>query len=330
MLGYNRREEQTGQQCDMLPEELNPRSAETGQRLAAGEQPIAHALSGHSTVREVIVRHRETGEDRIIRYAAAPITVDNAVVGAVAIGTDVTERRAAESEEKRRAAFEQQLIGIVSHDLRNPLHTIRLSATHGLRSVSEAGQRRVLERIVLASNRAGRMIDDLLDFTSVRFGGGLGVQRKPVNLHVLVAQVVDEMVATRPERRVATEVSGDGGGLWDEDRLVQVLQNLVGNALQHTSEDVAVRVRTRGDAERVILDVHNGGPPIASDDLPSLFEPFQRGRGARSGAGRSMGLGLYITCHIVQAHGGTVTVRSTSEEGTTFTVTLPRHEKGAV
>jgi sigma-B regulation protein RsbU (phosphoserine phosphatase) len=227
---------------------------------------------------------------------------------------------------QRSSEFEQQLIGIVSHDLRNPLQAIRLSAAHGLKAAGpETRQRRSFERILSSSDRALRMINDLLDFTRVRLGGGIGVERgEAVDLHSLVAQVVDEVLVTRPERQVALERSGDAGGRWDADRLAQVVQNLVGNALQHTTEDVPVRVRTWGEGEDVVLEVHNGGAPIPAEDLPRLFEPFQRGSGARPDGGRSLGLGLHITYHLVQAHGGGIGVRSSADEGTTFTVRLPR------
>jgi signal transduction histidine kinase len=227
---------------------------------------------------------------------------------------------------RRSAEFEQQLIGIVSHDLRNPLQAIRLSAAHGLKGVGqETRQRRSFERILSSSDRALRMINDLLDFTRVRLAGGIGVERgEPVDLHSLVTQVVDEVLFTRPERQVVVESVGEVQGRWDADRLAQVVQNLVGNALQHTTEDVPVRVRTWGEGEDAVLEVHNGGAPIAAQDMPRLFEPFQRGSGARPDGGRSMGLGLHITYHLVQAHGGGIRVRSSADEGTTFTVRLPR------
>ncbi|QRO02163.1 PAS domain-containing sensor histidine kinase [Archangium violaceum] len=230
------------------------------------------------------------------------------------------------SEQKRGVEFEQQLIGIVSHDLRNPLQAIRLSATHGLKTGGlEPRQRRSFERILNSSDRALRMINDLLDFTRVRLGGGITVERgQAVDLHPLVAQVVDEVLVARPGRHVTMERSGDGRGSWDADRLSQVVQNLVLNALQHTTEDVPVRVRTWGEGEEVVLEVHNGGSPIPAEDLPRLFQPFQRGRNARPDGGRSMGLGLHITYHLVQAHGGGIRVRSSADEGTTFTVRLPR------
>ncbi|MGZ3460678.1 MAG: ATP-binding protein [Archangium sp.] len=225
----------------------------------------------------------------------------------------------------RDVSSEHQLIGVVSHDLRNPLQAISLSAALSLKSPGlDARQRRSFERIAASADRAMRMITALLDFTRVRLGSGIAIERGPVDLHSLVAQGVDEVLVSYPERHVSVEAVGDGRGCWDADRLSQVVQNLVGNALQHTTEDVAVRVRTRDEGPDVVLEVHNGGSPIAPEDLPRLFEPFQRGRNKRPEGGRSLGLGLHITYHLVQAHGGTVRVTSTAAEGTTFTVRLSR------
>jgi sigma-B regulation protein RsbU (phosphoserine phosphatase) len=84
-----------------------------------------------------------------------------------------------------------------------------------------------------------------------------------------------------------------------------------------------VRVKTQGDGSTLLLEIHNGGQPIAEDVLPRIFEPLERGSSLADSAGRSIGLGLYIVRHLVEAHGGTVSVRSTATEGTTFTVQLP-------
>jgi PAS domain S-box-containing protein len=258
-----------------------------------------------------------------------PLLRNGRVVGAALVVHDLTARKKVEAEEKKRSAFEQQLIGIVSHDLRNPLQAIRLSASLGLKAAGlETRQRRLFERIVASGDRALRMIEDLLDFTRVRLGGGIELIREPVDLHTLVTQVVDEVLVTRPERQVNVEALGDGRGLWDAGRLSQVVQNLVSNALQHTTEDTPVSVRTRAEGGDVVLEVHNGGPPIPPEDMPRLFEPFQRGQNKRPDGGRSMGLGLHITYHLVQAHGGSVHVVSTAAEGTTFTVRLSREAPG--
>jgi signal transduction histidine kinase len=106
--------------------------------------------------------------------------------------------------------------------------------------------------------------------------------------------------------------------------MAQVITNLVGNAVQHSPEGTPVRVGSRGRDGEVLLEVHNEGPPIPAEVLPTLFEPFRRGRSTGGGGMGSVGLGLYISRQLVEAHGGTIQVRSEQGEGTTFTVRLPR------
>jgi PAS domain S-box-containing protein len=322
LLGYTER-----RQFPVEPAEL-ARAFEL--RDAATHAPLSAlltALPSEPSVRELIVRNRESGAERFLRCSLAPVFDGDAALGALVVASDVTERASAQADERRRAEFEQQLIGIVSHDLRNPLQVIRFSAALGLKAAAgDARQSRHFERITSSSGRALRMIDDLLDFTRIRFAGGLTVEATQVDLHALTQRVVEEVVTTRPERKVEVETSGDGRGDWDPDRLHQIVQNLVSNALQHTTEDTPVRVRTRGEEDAVVLEIHNGGPGIPREDQAKLFEPFQRGT-RKSSSGRSMGLGLYITAHIVHAHGGSLQVESSDERGTTFRVRLPRTEQ---
>ena len=123
-------------------------------------------------------------------------------------------------------------------------------------------------------------------------------------------------------RRVQS--SGDGDGEWDPDRIAQVVQNLVTNALKYSPVGSAVHVETRGEDGFVILTVHNQGSPILPDALGRLFEPMKRATSGSDSASRSIGLGLYIVKHIVDAHQGSIEVDSNASVGTTFTVRLPK------
>jgi signal transduction histidine kinase len=234
------------------------------------------------------------------------------------------ELEALESKTRLRADFDRQLIGIVSHDLRNPLSAITLTASGMKRQVTEERHQRSLQRILVSAERATRMIHDLLDFTRAHHGGGIPIQRRATDLHEVVRTTVDETQASRPDRSIAIVQSGDGAGEWDPDRLAQVISNLLSNALQYSPPDAPVSVETRGEEDFVVLKVHNTGAPIAQELLPRLFEPMERGTEQAVNPERSIGLGLYIVRHIVLAHEGTVDVQSTATEGTTFTVRLPR------
>ena len=245
---------------------------------------------------------------------------------------DITERKRAEHERQRllqeareRAEFEQQLMGIVSHDLRNPLSAILMAGSLMLRREdTPPWLAKTAARIVSSAERAHRMIRDLLDFTQARMGAGIPVQPAPTDLHELATQVVEEARTAHPERVLEFVRLGDGHGVWDSDRIAQVLSNILGNALRYGREGMPVRVESEGLEDSVLLRVHNHGEPIAPALLPRLFEPLTRGGTRLMPSDRSIGLGLFIVRQLVLAHRGHVEVRSTAEDGTTFTVRLPR------
>jgi DNA-binding response OmpR family regulator/nitrogen-specific signal transduction histidine kinase len=242
------------------------------------------------------------------------------------IGTvqDVSARRRYEESARRQTEFEQQLVGIVSHDLRNPLQAMMMGAHAArLREDIDPGLAKILARIVSSGERAARMISDLLDFTQARAGGGLPLARSDTDLHEVARHTVGEVQMSAPNRTLWCEASGDGKGHWDPDRLAQVVTNLVTNALAYSPTGAPVTVRTVGEPHQMILEVHNLGPAIAADVVPTLFEPFRRGKGG-GGNHRSIGLGLYIVKQIAVAHGGAVEVESQPDTGTTVRIRLPR------
>jgi PAS domain S-box-containing protein len=235
------------------------------------------------------------------------------------------EAEAVRDELHRRAEFDKQLIGIVSHDLRNPMNAIGI-ATALLLNRGQLNEQsvRIVKRIMSSSDRAVRLIQDFLDFTKARVTGRIPVSPKPANIRELARQVFDEVLLTQPSRQATIVHEGEDEGTWDPDRLAQVIGNLLSNAFQHSPASSIVRLTTRGDHDGVNIDVHNEGTPISPDDLARLFEPFERGTDA-SASGRSIGLGLYISRQIIEAHGGRIEVRSVEGEETRFTVWLPRH-----
>jgi signal transduction histidine kinase len=227
-------------------------------------------------------------------------------------------------EAQEAVRMREDVVAVVSHDLRNPLNAITLTATLLTRR-DDLDERtaKAATRIFAAAERANRLIRDLLDFTQARVSG-IPVQPGPGDLHVLAAQVVEEVRSANPERRIELQLHGDGQGVLDPDRIGQVVANLVGNAVQHSPSESPVRVTSRGEGEGLMLEVHNGGVPIPAETLPGLFEPFRRGLGVKAGDGGSLGLGLFISRRIVEAHGGRIAVKSSAGEGTTFSVWLPR------
>ncbi|RKG65672.1 PAS domain S-box protein [Corallococcus sp. CA054B] len=273
--------------------------------------------------------HRVRYRDGLYRWhlvrAMSVRDAEGRIIKWVGTSMDVHELRQAQAQQQQRADFEQQLIGIVSHDLRNPVSAILLGAASLMRR-EELDERstKAVSRIQSAAERAHRMIRDLLDFTQARLGGGLHIQRRASDLHEIVDGVLEEIEATHPDREIRRRRSGSGLGAWDPDRLGQLAQNLVTNALKYSPRDTAVRVETHGEADAVTLSIHNEGAPIPPERMDRLFQPLQRPSGEVDHSSRSIGLGLYIVKQLVEAHGGIITVESTAEAGTTFTVRLPR------
>ena len=252
---------------------------------------------------------------------------DGSILRWFGTNTDIDDATRSRDVLRERAEYEQQLIGIVSHDLRNPIHAIGMSAALLLRRGNlDAQQGSAVARISSSALRAGRMIGDFLDFTQARSVGKIPVAPKPANLRELVQQVVDEVHLAHPDHAATVRHEGEETGSWDADRLSQLIGNLVGNAFQHSPADARVTVTSRGAADAVEVEIHNEGPPIPRELIGRLFEPFQRGTGARNPGG-SLGLGLFIAQRLAAAHGGEIEVSSTAEEGTRFVVRLPRFAK---
>ncbi|RKH46214.1 hybrid sensor histidine kinase/response regulator [Corallococcus sicarius] len=254
--------------------------------------------------------------------------VNGVLVCAFEVTDQVLARQASErlaAELQVRADVERQLIGIVSHDLRNPLNAILLSATTLLsRPELDERQEKVLRRMLKAAERMRRMVHDLLDFTQARLGTGLAVQRRLTDLNALVRQVVDEVALVHPGQEVHFVAEGEAQGVFDPDRIAQLLSNLLTNALVYGVPGLPVRVTTRAEASHLVLEVHNMGDPIPPERLERLFQSLERGAVLPAHSSRSIGLGLFIVESIVRAHGGTIRVHSTAEQGTTLRVSLPR------
>jgi len=143
-------------------------------------------------------------------------------------------------------------------------------------------------------------------------------------MHEIARHALDEVRARHSDRVFHLRCEGDGGGRWDSERLLQVLDNLLTNALKYGDIKSAITVRSRGLADEVVVDVHNWGNPISPELQVSLFEPYRVGLQSDSTAKVSLGLGLFIVREIARAHGGDVQVESSMESGTLFAVRIPR------
>ncbi|WP_071903091.1 ATP-binding protein [Cystobacter ferrugineus] len=254
---------------------------------------------------------------------------DGEVDGLGCVVVDITRQKQVEAELRRAGELRERLIGVVGHDLRNPLNAISISAGMLRRQEDlEADAQRAVERIQTSAARMARMLNDILDFARSNTDGGLPVHRERVNLHELCRSALEELQVTYAHQRLELDVRGDGWGWWDPDRLTQVVGNLVSNAVQHGRADTPVRVEVRDEGDEVLLAVHNEGEPIAPELRATLFQPFRHGAKGKASSS-SVGLGLYIVQQVAHAHGGEAQVNSSEHGHTVFTVRLPRGGEGA-
>ena len=315
LFGYPR-QEAIGHSIEML---MPPDRADDWRQILA--RVIAGERVGHIETR------RRTRDGRILDVSLTVSAVRDEggrIVGSAKIVRDITAERAARQESEKTREL---LLGTLSHDLRTPLNTINVSVHTLKRHAAEADQK-VLSRISNSTERMSRMIDQLLDFTQSRLGGGIPIHPQSVDLAAVCRTVADEFDALHPGRvRFSTE--GDLRGTWDGDRLAQALSNLLSNAFKYGDPGAPVALRGRCVDACVVVHVTNEGPEIPAPLRDVIFDPFQRGPAEQHRGIKGIGLGLYIAQQIVRAHHGDLTVHSAPAGGTTFAVRLPRSIEGA-
>jgi signal transduction histidine kinase len=275
-------------------------------------------------------------------FLGVPLVASGQVTGILAVGSPHTDLGPEENEwllsaladqaavalEKTRldeaSAFRERLIGIVGHDLRNPLSAIIMASNLLLVRYGLGEKETTLaRRIASSADRMNHIVAQLLDFTRTRLGGGIPLTLELTDLQQVGLQVVEELELAHPGVTLRLAPEGDLKGTWDRGRIAQVLSNLVSNAIQHGLAGAPIDIRARAEGDGVIFEVHNEGPAIAADTVAHIFDPFRRGN-AEDRQSSNLGLGLYIAQQIVLAHEGDISVRSVDPEGTTFLVRLPR------
>ncbi|MDQ6718076.1 MAG: HAMP domain-containing histidine kinase, partial [Gemmatimonadota bacterium] len=239
---------------------------------------------------------------------------------------DVTQRKRFEEEIRRGMQLRDDMVGIVSHDLRNPVAAVKMLAGAILRD-SGSGEsddlRHNLELIRTAAVQMETLISDLLDVTRLE-AGRLAVHPEPVAANLLVGKAIETLLPLAEEKGISVETRLDasaGDVLADEPRIHQVLANLIGNAIKFTPSGGCITVSTRVLEDSVEFCVEDTGPGIAADQLPHIFERYwQSRRTERHGAG----LGLPIAKGIIEAHNGTIRAESEAGGGARMYFTLGR------
>jgi signal transduction histidine kinase len=247
----------------------------------------------------------------VIRFDEA---IDQAVAESVQFFSDQMERA------------RDLLLGMLGHDMRNPLNTILITASHLVALNAGAEVSEAASRLIRSGASIKALLDDLVDFNRTKLGLGINITRANVNLATAFADELEELRGAHRGHQLELQVIGDTQGLWDGGRLRQLLRNLVSNAIKYGAQDRPVNVVLTGEESDVRLEVMNSGPAIEPSALDQIFDPLRRGPGQREShhIDEGLGLGLYIVREVARAHGGDVNVHSDSA-GTVFSVRLPRH-----
>jgi len=295
-----------------------------GRRLRdiLGDHPLCRSLEatagrGEDTVDEFVLG--PSGEQSLDLHATPLRGPAGQTSGAVAVVRDVTDLR-------RTERLRRELTANVSHELRTPLTAIKGFAETLLEGAmaDEATCRRFLTIIDSEATRLMNLVDDLMALSRLE-SKAVTMDLAPVRLDKLVGEALSRMRPQAERRHIALQAAGEvpGDVMADPDRLLQVLTNLLDNAIKFTPEGGRVGGGVGRGAGRAIVAVSDSGRGIPEDDLPRIFDRFYRVERSRTREAGGTGLGLAIARHIVEAHGGRISVQSRVNVGSTFTVTLP-------
>lgn len=221
---------------------------------------------------------------------------------------DLQSTRSALSDARETAELREQFIAVLGHDLRNPLGAIATGVELLQMQNTNPHSEPVYERLRRSVRRITGLVDDLVDFARGRMGGGIPLAlRAGCALDAVFEQVIDELRAQYPQRRIEAQIEAGLSGDCDPGRMAQLLSNLLKNALVHGRADAPVRVHARAHDGQVELAVTSAGPALPEEVRAQLFKPYWR---ASHTAREGLGLGLFIVAEIARSHGGTVTVES--------------------
>jgi signal transduction histidine kinase len=289
-----------------------------GQPYAAHELPLTRALSGERVTRQEVVIERPDHTRLTVMVNCELLELGSSERKAIAVFQDVTPL-------KEAARMKEELVHLISHDLRGPLTSLLGSAQLLQRRLATSAsdrEQRAVASILAGGRRLNAMIGDLVESTRLQ-SGHLELHRTATSLPALVNGLVDMLVEPTTPQRVRVEVEGVIPEVWaDPDRLERVVTNLLTNALKYSPSDSEVLVRLTAQKEEVMISIADHGQGIAPEDTPYLFDRFYRVAASRNVEG--LGLGLYITRMLVLAHGGRIWVESERGRGSTFFFTVPR------
>jgi len=297
-------------------------SGADGCLLKEDETPHARALRGETVTAEELRLHRADGREVPILASGSPICdAAGNTTGAVVLLEDLTSIKDVERQREEWTA-------VVAHDLRQPLTLIRATSDLLMRQLGETHQHR-LAQIGDAARRLERMIGDLLDVSRLQTRG-LSVHKAPVVIKQWMQEVLERAMRQLPGNRIQLRVlQPPEVALFDADRLEQVLTNLLTNACKYGVLSEPIDLILSGSPGRLMLSVRNRGEPIPESELPHLFDRFHRTPRSKASRIPGMGLGLYISRALVEAHGGRIFAQSEPAGFNTFSFAIPTGLPGA-
>jgi signal transduction histidine kinase len=303
-----------------LPDTAAETHADT--RMTSGFA-ILPMLTEYRALRASVLRLWSDSADWSNRDEVAQITrfneaIDQAILESVCRYTERTKQS------------NDLFIGVLGHDIRNPLGTILMSTQYLVRAgrLDDTAARPILN----STRRIASIVEQVVDFTRAQAGSKMPLEPAPADLGSLARDIVEETQIRHPDVVIRLVAGGASlAGRWDPGRIGQLLSNLLANAITHGDRAQPVLVSLEGDASDVVVEVQNSGPVIPADQCGRIFEPLVRGMGLSQRLEPSgLGLGLYICREIAHAHGGHIAVRSDAQGGTRFIVSLPRDGAAAV
>ncbi|MGB7951977.1 MAG: ATP-binding protein, partial [Candidatus Binatia bacterium] len=320
LFGYTK-EEAVGRPMSILLPPERPNQME--------EMRIKVELSGPLRDLELRSRRKDGGEI-YLSLSVSPIRdAEDKITGLLSVAKDISEKRRFQRRLKDLDKMKSDFVSNVSHELRTPLTAIKGSVDNmldGITGTLNEKQTRYLGRIKSNADRLGRLITDLLDLSKIE-AGKIDLRPAYLAIDTLAREIAEVLRTVAAEKLISLEVVSpeDQVRVWaDRDKVVQILMNLVGNALKFTPSQGNVTIAIdRVDAEWVKCSVVDSGPGIPADEAGKIFDKFYQVEQSNKQKAKGTGLGLAISKALVDMHGGKIWIESRINEGSCFSFTLP-------
>lgn len=299
--------------------DANPRFSPDNAPIDADRIPILQSLRHGEVVRREVRLLRPDGRLLTVLVNSSPILdEDGKIAAAVAVFQDISEIKDAEQ-------LKDDFLSLVSHELRTPMTTIQGGALVLLQdgdALEPAVRRELLTDIATESRRLADLVENMVQLANIR-AGRLNMETEPIHVRALVDTAVRATLDAAPDHRFDVAIERDLLALGDPSRVDQVIRNLLHNAVKYAPRATTVEISGCRRDDMVVISVRDHGPGIAEEDLPFVFERFRRGAQVTHRSTAGMGLGLYLSKHLVEAHGGKIWIERPSDGGTMIRFSLP-------